>query len=170
MAQKILLLFREIRLLNLIYNEMFKREIILIFVTVPTVGASATIYTLVVSCANLDMKTAIVAANSEVICIAFFLLLFRFAAKLFDSTEHFQKKVLSFGSKKWKQLMRSYYKSFSVLKMNFFENSFFASYTPLANLNFAMNLAINMSLWYWTQLGVQKNLSQHTHNHFQNNV
>lgn len=142
-------IYREAQLLGWLYNDIHKHLLIPVFLLMTVAGVSVCLFQLVSQWDNLNLETMLVFGNGVIVGINIVLITFRLAVKLYKESEHsLLSKISTMHAKNQteRRAAKMYWKSFTILKIYFFETNFFERATPLVVLNFIISCAINMIL------------------------
>lgn len=143
-------MYREVQLLCRLYNAVHQHHIIPGTLIIGIMLFTVCIYTLVSSWSQLDLKLLLIFSNALAIGTGVILFSFHLAARVNSESEQFLRSGLTHaewkGGKRWGILKRQW-RSLPVLRIYFFEHSFFERMTPLVILNFAITISINLILF-----------------------
>lgn len=148
---------REIQLLCQIYNDIHKRNVIPLVIILGVISNSFSLYILVSNWTCINLQISVIFGNCVIVAFGIILLAFHLAVKLYIESKNlfrlhmfqnnFRCEENSLLRRKDKILIKKYWRSFTDLKIFFFEANFFEGSTPLVILAFSMNCAVNLILF-----------------------
>lgn len=150
---RIIALFREIQIIFGLFNNVHKCLVMPPFILLGSMTASVSIFVLVTALGSLDIQTTLIFGNLLLIGLAFILLVFHIAVKIFAESNYVLRSQIwcrgnsSFLlSTRHRKTIRTCWRSFRSFKIFIFHGNFFECSTPLVILDFSMGFAVNLIL------------------------
>lgn len=138
------LMYRNIQYICKLYNDFHKKCVIMGFIIYMPACVSVCVYLVAGRWNDLDIMSLLMFSNYAQAASVTIMLVFQYAVKVYmlsDSIKYnLPKGCRNVGS------VKRYWKSFQVVKVNFFSNNFFESTTPMVIMDFSVNQAINLVL------------------------
>lgn len=143
-ANELCLMYRNIQYICKLYNEFHKKCVIMGFIIYMPACVSVCVYLVAGRWNELDFMSLLMFSNYAQAASVTIMLVFQYAVKVYVVSESIKFNVPR-GYRNV-ALVKRYWKSFQVVKVNFFSSNFFESTTPMVIMDFAVSQAINLVL------------------------